>query len=315
MPDAVGATEDEIADVEERLGMSIPEELKAILRVTRARYGDYVRYGEDERYDRDIKALGGIELFGLDGIERASEADVRTEPSHPWLADTAVVTRSDSAVQGLVASPGWIVIGDHGGGTGDWTAIDVLPGPSGHVGQVVVLDHESKIGARLLAESLPDLVINGATKPSWPSRPGEEPPEVVRVNSSNGHSVEAAATEQLEVLKTAGREPSDLTPLVGLPRLRTLIAQPGAIADPVVSGDLTGLEYLQIGLTEWRALLDADAVPRSPLAAGVSGHRLSRVQVDLVYEALIRLWSGERQRTSIRHRLIRRVKGRYQMDS
>jgi hypothetical protein len=178
-----------------------------------------------------------------------------------------------------------------------------------------VLDHESRIGARLIAESLTDLVIHGAKAPSKTDRRGEEPPEVVRATSGNGHSVEAAATEQLEVLKLRGKEPCDLTPLVGLPRFRTLIAQPGTIADPVVIGELTGLEYLQIGLTEWRVLLDAGAVPRSLLAAGISGYGLSRVQVDRVYEALIHLWGGDRPRMSIGHRLKSRVKGRYQMGS
>lgn len=53
----------------------------------------------------------------------------------------AVDIRPDAAVQGLVGSPGWIVFGDNGGG--DRLAVDLTPGPRGHIGQVVVLSHDS----------------------------------------------------------------------------------------------------------------------------------------------------------------------------
>jgi hypothetical protein len=55
---------------------------------------------------------------------------------------------------------------------------------------------------------------------------------------------------------------------------------------------LTRLEYLEIGLAEWRALLDAGTVPRSLLAAGISGYSLDPAEADEVYNALIRLWGG-----------------------
>ena len=283
MPDAVGATDVEIAEVEQRLGIPLPAELAAVLRVTRTC-----------RDERDIDALGGIELFGLDSIKRASEADARNDLPFDMLAAVAVVTGPDSAVQGLVASTGWILIGDHGGGTGNLVAIDLSPGPAGHVGQLVVLSHESYIGAWLLADSLTDLVLGReAASQEW-GEPWEEPPAVVIVNSSQDRSVRAAATEQLEVLIIGLRDeaPSHLTPLVGLPRLRTLVAYPGKVADPLVIGRLTGLEYLEIGPADWRALLGAGAVPRSLLAAGISGYNLDPAEVDDVYDALIRLWGG-----------------------
>ncbi len=84
---------------------------------------------------------------------------------------------------------------------------------------------------------------------------------------------------------------------MGLPRLRTLVAIPGKVADPLVIGRLTRLEYLEIGLADWRVLLDAGAVPRSLLAAGISGYSLNPVEVDEVYDALIRLWGGTGLRT------------------
>ncbi len=70
MADAVGATDAELTEVEQRLGITLPAELAAMLRVTRAC-----------RDERDIDAPGGIELFGLDAINRASEADVRKDAS------------------------------------------------------------------------------------------------------------------------------------------------------------------------------------------------------------------------------------------
>ncbi|GAA4704216.1 Cell wall assembly regulator SMI1 [Promicromonospora umidemergens] len=297
MPDAVGATEQELAALEERLGTPLPPELRALLRVTRAEYGDYGDYGEDDRYERDAEALGGIQQFDLDEIERASEADVRKGLPFDFLARTAVVTRPDSAVQGLVDSSEWIVIGDYGG-TGDWVAVDLAPGPAGHVGQLVVLSHESDIGAWLLAESLTDLVRDGGNP--WPSgEPGEEPPAVVMVDSGAGRSVRAAATDELEVLSVGSWDetPSDLSPLVGLPRLRTVTAEPGTIADPLVLGRLDHLEYLEIGLEDWRALIAADAVPESLLAAGISGYDLDQAEIDSVYDALIRQWGGDSLRT------------------
>lgn len=292
MPDAVGATEHELTALEKRLGMPLPPELRAVLTVTRAKYGDYGPYGEDDRYGRDTKALGGIEQFDLDQIERASEADVRKGLPFDFLAQEAAVTRPDAAVQGLVDSSEWIVIGDYGG-TGDWVAVDMAPGPAGHVGQLVVLSHESDIGAWLLADSITDLVLNGGH--AWPDgNPGEEPPAVSMVNSAEGMTVEAAATQDLEVLQIGHWDaaPSDLSPLVGLPRLRTVTAEPGTIVDPLVIGQLGHLEYLEIGLDEWQTLIAADTVPTSLLAAGISGYDLDQAEVDAVYDELIRRWGG-----------------------
>jgi len=249
MPDAVGATDEELAALEARLGIPLPAELRAVLSVTGARYGDYGPYGQDDRYDRydrDTEALGGLELFGIDEIERASVADVRKGMPFDMLAKVAVVTRDDSAVQGLLGSSKWIV-----------------------------------------ADSLTDLVL-GRTHPHPDADPGEEPPVVVTVNGREHWTVEEAATDQLEVLRLIhGATASDLGPLAGLPRLRTLEAEPGPIADPLAIARLEHLEYLLVGLDEWNALLAADAVPDSLLAAGISGYDLDRAEVDAVYDGLI----------------------------
>lgn len=86
-----------------------------------------------------------------------------------------------------------------------------------------------------------------------------------------------------------------LAPVVGLPRLRTLVAPPGALADPLEIRELTGLEYLELGSHEWRALLDAGAVPHGLLACKIvrcAGDTPSAVD-DLANEILA-LWDRPR---------------------
>jgi hypothetical protein len=254
-------------------------------RVTRARWEDW---GDDyEAADRVIDAVG-CELFALD---RLYIADAESRPC-PWkfAATDAVITSPDAAVQGLVGSPGWIVFGDNGGG--DRVAVDLTPGPRGHTGQIIMLDHEQNIGAALLADSLTDMVVNCRT--DWHSgRSWDHPPVVARVNVRSLDSVEAAAHPDLEVLGIGvwEGEPLSLAPVVGLPRLRTLSAYPGTLADPLEIAELTSLEYLDLGTEEWRVLLDAGAVPRSLSAAAieVQGDRHPLPIVALANE-LLALW-------------------------
>ncbi|CAM5584835.1 SMI1/KNR4 family protein [Streptomyces griseomycini] len=263
LPDAIGATEEEIAQAEARLGVVLPDELKALYRVTRAQWKDW---GGDYEAAQRVSDAVGCELFPLDGLY---VADARSRPC-PWqfAADDAAVTAPDAAVQGLVGSPGWIAFGDNGGG--DRLAIDLTPGPAGHTGQVIVIDHERTIGAGLRAESLTDMVINRPN--GWHlDRDTDGPPVVARVGTHLPGGVEEAARPELEVLRIGRREgePVSLAPVVGLPRLRTLTADAGTLADPLEIAGLTGLEYLSLGPEDWRVLLDAGAVPRSLSAAHI----------------------------------------------
>ncbi|MCT7354254.1 SMI1/KNR4 family protein [Streptomyces sp. 15-116A] len=263
LPDAIGATEAEIAEAEARLGVTLPDELKALYRVTRARWQDWS--GDYAAQGRVWKAVG-CELFPLD---RLYIADARSRPC-PWMfaATDVAVTAPDAAVQDLVGSPGWIAFGDNGGG--DRVALDLTPGPGGHTGQVIMIDHERNIGAALRAESLTDMVVN--RRDEWSSgRDRNRQPLVAHVGDHGLGSVGAAAHPALEVLRISGwkGEPLSLAPLAGLPRMRTLTASPGALADPLEIAGLKHLEYLSLGPKEWRVLLDAGAVPQNLLAAGI----------------------------------------------
>ncbi|MFJ3229027.1 SMI1/KNR4 family protein [Streptomyces sp. NPDC086783] len=263
LPDTIGATEEEIAAAEERLGVTLPDELKALYRVTRARWQDWS--GDYAAQERVSKAVG-CELFPLEGLYIA---DARSRPC-PWqfAAKDAVVTAPDAAVQGLVGSPGWIAFGDNGGG--DRLALDLTPGPRGHAGQVIMIDHERSIGAALRADSLTDMVVNH--RDDW--RSDDEwnwPPVVAQVSTHSQAGIVAAVRPELEVLEIGGGkgEPVGLAAVAGLPRLRTLTASPGTLADPLEIAGMTNLEYLSLGLKEWRVLLDADAVPQSLSAAAI----------------------------------------------
>ncbi|MEC4017053.1 SMI1/KNR4 family protein [Streptomyces sp. H27-D2] len=285
IPGAIGATEAEIAAAEARLGVALPDELKVLYRVTRARRGDWG--GDYEAAERVFEAVG-CELFSPDDLYIA---DAPSRPC-PWefAATAAVATPPDAAVQGLVGSPGWIAFADTGGG--DRIAVDLTPGPRGHTGQIIVLDHEQNIGADLLADSLTDLVMNGRGE-GRSGRRGDKPPVVARVNVGSLTSVQAAADAGLEVLSIGvwDGEPLSLAPVTGLPRLRTLTAYPGTLADPLEIAKLTGLEFLQLGPEEWRVLLDAGAVPRGLSAAAIEvrGNR-HPLAIGAIANELLALW-------------------------
>jgi cell wall assembly regulator SMI1 len=284
-PGALGATETEIAAAEARLGLSFPEELKVLYRVTRARRED-----GRESAERAFAAVGCYPL-PLDELFIATPA---TRPL-PWIyaAQEAAYTSPSGAVQALVGSPGWLVFGSNG--AGDQVAIDLTPGPRGNIGQVIMIWHEEPYGAGLFARSLTDLAM-GKRKLRGGSRRGELP-AVARVNQGALRSIEAAAGPDLEVLSIGvwEGEPLSLASVAGLPRLRTLTAYPGTLSDPLQITGLPGLEFLALGPQEWRAILDAGAVPPGLLAAAVEPHG-GRDPLPLVAIAneLLALWDRPR---------------------
>ncbi|MCF2532130.1 SMI1/KNR4 family protein [Yinghuangia soli] len=265
VPDAIGATDAEVAAAEARLGVPLPDELKVLYQVTRARWQDLAH---DDDADERMSQAVCCELFPLDELYIA---DPSSRPDH-WQfgAKDAVVTPPDAAVQGLVGSPGWIAFADNGGG--DRFAVDLTPGPRGHVGQIILIDHELSVGADLVAASLTDMIVHRRNRADRrPEADSDAMPVVAHVNSGNIRSIEAAVHDGLEVLSIGHWDgaPFHLIAAHGLPRLRTLYATPGTLADPLEVAELTGLEFLALGPDDWRLLLDASAVPKGLSAAEV----------------------------------------------
>ena len=88
-----------------------------------------------------------------------------------------------------------------------------------------------------------------------------------------------------------GRRALSLAPVAGLRRPRTLTAYPGTLADPLQVTGLPGLEYLELGPQESRALLDAGAVPPGLLAAAVQPHGgRDPIQLVAIANELLALW-------------------------
>jgi cell wall assembly regulator SMI1 len=285
LPDAVGCTEAEIVAAEARLGVVLPDELKVFYRVTRMQMVDigdgYLDYADP------VMDVLGFEPFPLDGLSPSTAADRPFE----WEsgAQETAATPPGAAVQALAGSPGWIVFADNGGG--DKVAVDLTPGPGGHTGQVILIPHDMSTGAELIADSLTSLV----REPEWetePARGGHEPPVVARVGKGDLRSPQAAAHPGLEVLLIGEPEdePQSLAAVIGLPRLRTLIALPGTLADPLEIAGLTGLEFLKLGPEEWQVLLDAGTVPRSLSAAAIDAYGITSQAVGIANE-LLALWN------------------------
>lgn len=271
LPGATGADPAGLAAAEARLGRPLPPELRALYTVVRGEWRD--RADAPEAGERVYEALS-CELLPLSQVY---VADAASRPC-PWVfgAMEAVRTPPGAAVQGLPGSPGWLVFGGNGGG--DRLAVDLTPGPGGHLGQVVLIGHEESVGAELLADSLTSLVLRAGEEDEEDEGPHPrhtESPEVAYVNARGIPSVAAAAHPALEVLSLGRWEspPTSLAPVLGLPRLRSLSAGPGTLAEPLEIGRLDGLEFLRLPPAEWQALLAADAVPRGLLAAAIEPGR------------------------------------------
>ncbi|MEI5034491.1 SMI1/KNR4 family protein [Streptomyces sp. S1A(2023)] len=146
-----------------------------------------------------------------------------------------------------------------------------------------------------MADSLTDFVL-GRMREERRDRPADEPPTLARVGDGHLDSIQAAAHPALEVLcigDCAGT-PFSLAQIAGSPGLRTLTAQPGTLVDPLEIAGLTALEFLELGAREWRALLDAEAVPRSLKAAAIKVRGQDHLPVVALANEIPALWDRPR---------------------
>lgn len=280
LPDAIGATEEEIAAAEARLGVTLSDELKVLYRVTRVDCDD-----DFEAADRAGEAVG-CELSGLEHLY-AVDGAVR-HPGWDLGATQAISAAPDAPVQGLAGSPGWIGFGSNGG---DEFAVDLTPGPAGHFGQIILVAHEQSLGAELVADSLTDFVL-GRMREERRDRLEDGLPAMASVGTGYLKTIQDAAHPALEALSIGdwAGTPFSLAPVAGLPSLRTLTASPGTLADPLEVAGLTGLEFLELGAQEWSRLLDAGAVPRSLKAAAIKVRDQDHLPVVALANEILALW-------------------------
>lgn len=280
LPDAVGATQEEIAAAEARLGVTLSDELKVLCRVTGGDWGHDFETAKRIAEAVDCDLVGPEHLFGIEAASRF--------PGWDLGATDAIRTLPDSAVQGLAGSPGWIGFGVNGG---DVFAVDLTPGPRGHFGQIILLHRAQSLGAELVADSLTDFVL-GRVHEERRDRRADGLPAVARVGTGRLETIQAAARPDLEVLSLGPWDgaPFHLAPVAGLPRLRTLTAMPGTLADPLEVAGLTALEFLGLGVQEWRALLNAGAVPRTLKAAAVKVLHQDHLPVVGIANEILALW-------------------------
>lgn len=259
LPNANPTSEDQLAATEDRLGTTLTDEVRAI----------YLAAARGELIVGEESGFYGMELIPLDDDETRSWYLPEARMSE-WRFGAKETLGPDPQhkVQPLGATPLWFPIGHDWGGNA--YAVDLTPDVDGHRGQVVFLDHELNAGATFVAESFTELLVHG--REGEPTGPVADA-HTAHVNDRNGVTVaQAASDDDLEVVSLGLLDtPADLTPLLDRPRIRTLDAAPGTLADPRQVARFPGLEYLSTGLREWRMLLDGGQLPAGLLAARVDG--------------------------------------------
>lgn len=297
-PNLTPATQEEIAAAEARIGMPLPEELKALYQVTRGpAYDDpgaawpaeFDRRHDDDKHDPGWSTTALLWELPVP-IEEVRLIDPRfRHPSWHLAARDVAITAPGAAVQQLAGSPGWILFGDDHGSC--YYAIDLTPGEGGHLGQVIALSIDDSIGAGLMASSLAAF-LRGDEAHDVHAGVGEEL-ATATVFEGGQPAVDAAARPELEVLVlSSARDMArvSLAAFAGLPRLRTLIATPRILADPLEVATLKSLEYLELAVEDWRIVLDAEAFPPNLQAAGIhppSGKPLPQPQPDHLLHTLM----------------------------
>ncbi|MFD6443678.1 SMI1/KNR4 family protein [Promicromonospora sp. NPDC060204] len=172
MPDAVGAPPAEVDAAEAALpaGSRLPDEVRALYGA--AASGNLELAEEEGRF-------AGFEIVPLRG-SFLREAFLPAARFDTWSADADTFAPTDPAgrVQAAIGSPLWFPVGTDG--AGNVYAADLAPGPNGHVGQIVLLDHEQHAGAAYRAESLAALLVgqvsgNGGAVPDGSGRTADGP--------------------------------------------------------------------------------------------------------------------------------------------
>jgi cell wall assembly regulator SMI1 len=255
MPDAVGATPDEIAAAQAALpgGARLPEEVRAL----------YATAGSGSlKLAAEEGLFGGFEIVPLSG-SFLREAFLPAARFSTWTADAGTFAPEDPAgrVQAAIGSPLWFPVGTDG--AGNVYAVDLAPAANGHVGQVVFLDHELRAGAAYRAESIAALLA-GRTPVLDQRGDALEPPEgdsdrETSSQPSSGVEFLNLNPDAWAELLDAGTVPTTLKAAGLLPDRANPPALTEAIAVANRLLDLQGLspiEVTRVSRPERRGLLD-----------------------------------------------------------
>jgi cell wall assembly regulator SMI1 len=259
LPDAEPVSLEALAEAESSLGMALPDDVRALYLA--ANSGDLIVGSED---NSDFYGMRIVPL--LDQDYRST-----LEPAArflSWQYGATEVAAADPAerVQALAVSRDWFILGDDWGG--NLYVADLAPGPRGHIGQILFVDHEMSSGASWVAPSLTELLTQRPREMTPPATPQEL---LVRVGPRSGRTL-ADVRPSTEVLYVSpAPEPAALSVLAGHDSLRTLVTQSSAIASLSDVMRLPRLEFLELDVNGWLILLRAGQVPRTLLAAGLSG--------------------------------------------
>lgn len=267
VPDAVGATPEQLAEVERVLGRPLPPELRALFETIAAGFVDLLddEPDDDEPADAENRwfRVTQPDRFHTDWVQGSPEQARGLEGVDYWrLAVTDVPNAyPEGAVRRLACCPGWIPFADDGGG--NLYCLDLAPGPTGTVGQVVQLSHEGPDNV-LVADSLTDFVRGTPTRLD----PYAEEPRQLWASVPGRHDLRRLdeLAPDLQVLSLGGAA-VDLSGRA-LPALRSLTVAHGALTDVRQVLALPALEYLELSPVDWDALLDGGTVPRTLLATG-----------------------------------------------
>lgn len=242
MPDAVGASPDEMAAAEANLpaGSHLPDEVRALY--ASAGSGNLKLTPEEDRF-------GGFEIVPLSG-SFLREAFLPAARFSTWTADVGTFAPEDPSgrVQSVIGSPLWFPVGTDG--AGNVYAADLAPGVNGHVGQILLLDHEMRAGAVYRAESLAALLVGRTASSAEPGldkldqldqrgtdQPGldQREPEFLNLDPA-GWAERLDAGTVPDTLKAAGLVPDPARP----PALTESISTANRLLD------LRGLEPIEV---------------------------------------------------------------------
>lgn len=247
MPDAVGASPDEMAAAEADLppGSHLPDEVRALY--ASAGSGNLKLPPEEDRF-------GGFEIVPLSG-SFLREAFLPAARFGTWTTDVGTFAPEDPSgrVQSVIGSPLWFPVGTDG--AGNVYAADLAPGANGHVGQILLLDHEMRAGAVYRAESLAALLVGRTSSPAQPGREVDQPEEAHGASSAEPglDKLDQRGTEFLNLDPAGWAERLDAGTVPDTLKAAGLVpdpTRPPALTESISTAnrllDLRGLEPIEV---------------------------------------------------------------------